>query len=87
MFLRRVAAMCCNDLSPRVPPAFTNDFLNEFFACYSENENTVFASSLVLRLFHQALPFLKHDVHENVEGDVRISSYNGRPGKHRKNLT
>ena len=37
----------------------------------------MFASSLVLRLFHQALPFLKHDVHEKVEGDVRINSYSG----------
>ena len=45
------------------------------FCHYSEDENTVFASSLVLRLFHQALPFLKHDVHEKVEGDVRIFQY------------
>ena len=46
----------------------------------SEDENTVFASSLVLRLFHQALPFLKNDVHERVEGDTKELS--GRVFEH-----
>ena len=31
----------------------------------------MFACSLVLRLFHQALPYLKHDANEKVNGDVR----------------